>query len=219
MHKHTHQLGCENVQHMEHACLIIAWALQFKNMSRTSFWPIKKCSYWQLYIYTYIYIYVGSAAALSWHCSDKLYHLGNHYVNNRIRQIALDLVWWPRGIMAFMRAFRNLQGKFSTAIAMFNFQPRFVVSASTTESLFSTLNCDWNFQPRFGFSMLKCDSNFQPRFSFSMLNCDSNFQPRLSFSMLKCDCNFQPRFNFSMLKCDCNFQPQFDAVAVTAAYY
>ena len=75
----------------------------------------------------------------------------------------------------------------STAIQLF------VISASTTQSLFSTLNCGSNFQPRFSFSTLKCDSNFQPRFSFSTLKCDSNFQPRFSFSTLKCECNFQLR--------------------------
>ena len=95
------------------------------------------------------------------------------------------LLRWPRGIMGFTRAFRNLQGKFfdydcnvqlSTAIQLF------VISASTTQSLFSTLNCGSNFQPRFSFSTLSCDSNFQPRFSFSTLKCDCNFQLRLQLS-------------------------------------
>ena len=102
--------------------------------------------------------------------------------------------------MGFTRAFRNLQGKFfdydcnvqlSTAIQLF------VISASTTQSLFSTLNCGSNFQPRFSFSTLSCDSNFQPRSRFSTLSCDSNFQPRFSFSTLKCDCNFQLRLQLS----------------------
>ena len=79
----------------------------------------------------------------------------------------------------------------STAIQLF------VISASTTQSLFSTLNCGCNFQPRFSFSTLSCDSNFQPRFSFSTLKCDSNFQPRFSFSTLKCECNFQLRLELS----------------------
>ena len=94
-------------------------------------------------------------------------------------------LWWPRGIMGFTRSFRNLQGKFfdydcnvqlSTAIQLF------VISASTTQSLFSTLNCGSNFQPRSRFSTLSCDSNFQPRFSFSTLKWDCNFQLRLQLS-------------------------------------
>ena len=117
--------------------------------------------------------------------------------------------------MGFTRAFRNLQGEFfdcdcnvqlSTAIQLF------VISASTTQSLFSTLNCGSNFQPRFSFSTLSCDSNFQPRFSFSTLKCDCNFQLRLQLSSAiqlfnaQCDCNFQPRFDFSTHNCDSNFQ-------------
>ena len=92
---------------------------------------------------------------------------------------------WPRGIMGFTRAFRNLQGKFSTAIATFNFQPRFNFSLfqlPQRNRYFQTLNCGSNFQPRFSFSTLICDSNFQPRFSFSTLKCECNFQLRLELS-------------------------------------
>ena len=113
-------------------------------------------------------------------------------------------LWWPRG---FHARFSKFTGKIfdcdcnvqlSTAIQLF------VISASTTQSLFSTLNCGSNFQPRFSFSTLSCDSKFQPRSRFSTLSCDSNFHPRSRFSTLSCDSNFQPRFSFS--KCDCNFQ-------------
>ena len=119
------------------------------------------------------------------------------------------LLRWPRGIMGFRRAFRNLQGKifdYDCNVQLSTTIQLFVISASTTQSLFSTLNCGSNFQPRFSFSTLSCDSNFQPRSRFSTLSCDSNFQPRSRFSTLSCDSNFQPRFSFSTLKCDCNFQ-------------
>ena len=94
----------------------------------------------------------------------------------------------------------------STAIQLF------VISASTTQSLFSTLNCGSNFQPQFSFSTLSCDSNAQLRFQLSTAIQFFNAQVRLQlstaiqFSTLKCDSNFQPRFSFSTLKCDCNFQ-------------
>ena len=114
-----------------------------------------------------------------------------------------SLLRWPRGIMGFMRAFRNLQEKFSTAIATFNFQPRFVISASNSNRLFhrlttiSTFNRDSVFQRSTAIATSNRDSNFQPRFDFLTLNCDSSFQPRFKFSTLNCDCNFQPRFRFS----------------------
>ena len=114
-----------------------------------------------------------------------------------------SMLWWLRGIMDFTRAFRNLQWKFSTAITTFNFQPRFVISASNSNRLFhrlttiSTFNRDSVFQRSTAIATSNRDSNFQPRFDFSTLNCDSSFQPRFKFSTLNCDCNFQPRFQLS----------------------
>ena len=112
---------------------------------------------------------------------------------------------WPRGIMGFMRAFLNLQEKFSTAIATFNFQKRFNFSTAIRyfsfqqQSPFSTSNYDFNFQPRFSFSTLNCNCNFQPRFSFSTLNCDCNFQPRFRLPTAI------PTFKFQMLSTICIF--------------
>ena len=40
------------------------------------------------------------------------------------------VLWWSRGILGFTCAFRNLQGKFSTVIATFNFQPQFNFSTA-----------------------------------------------------------------------------------------
>ena len=98
----------------------------------------------------------------------------------------------------------------STAIQLF------VISASTTQSLFSTLNCGSNFQPRFSFQRSAAiptfnrDSVFQRSSAIPTFNHDSVFQLSSANVTFNCDWNSQPRFNFSTLKCDCNFQPRFD---------
>ena len=137
---------------------------------------------------------------------------------------------WPRGIMGFTRAFRNLQGKFATAIATFNFQPRFnfslfqllqhnryfqrstAVPTFNRDSVFQrsaaipTFNRDSVFQRSSAIPTFNHASVFQLSSANATFNCDWNSQPRFNFSTLKCDCNFQPRFDFSTLNCDSNFQ-------------
>ena len=134
------------------------------------------------------------------------------------------------GYNGFTCAFQNLRKKFSTAIATFNFQPWFVISASkhataifnvllqfqpsTGDSVFQhstvipTVNCDWNFQLWLQFST-----------AIAMFNCDCNVQLRLQFSTaittFNCDCNVQLRFQFSTviatLNCNCNSQLWFNS--------
>ena len=129
-----------------------------------------------------------------------------HCVKTKIR--------WPRGIMGFTHAFRNLQGKFSTAIATLNFQPRFnfslfqlprrnryfqrstAVATFNRDSVFQrsaaipTFNRDPDFQRSAAIPTFNRDSVFQLSTAIGTLNRDSTFQ-RSS------DCNFQPRFGFS----------------------
>ena len=113
--------------------------------------------------------------------------------------------------MGFTRAFRNLQEKFSTAIATFNFQPRFVISASNSNRPFhrlttiSIFNRDSVFQRSTAIATSNRDSTFQrstaiPAFNRLQLptaiptsNRDSNFQLR-----------FQLGFAFSTSNCSCD---------------
>ena len=173
-----------------------------------------------------------------WNPTNTIYSHSNnihqqscwHWVRHGV---SIGLVRWPRGIMGFNRVFWNFQGNFrlqlqrSTSNRDSTFQHRFVISASTAQSLFSTLNCDWNFQPRFRFSTLNCDSNFQPRFRFATLNCDSNSQLRLQLSTaiatLNRDSHFQrstaiPTFNRDSVfqRSTANFQLQLHVVNTNA---
>ena len=101
-------------------------------------------------------------------------------------------LWWPRGIMGFTRAFRNLQGKFSTVIATFNFQKRFNFSTAiqffnaqlrlqlSTAIQFFNAQLRLHFQPRFNFQRSTAIPTFSPTIPTS--NRDSNFQPRFQLS-------------------------------------
>ena len=112
--------------------------------------------------------------------------------------------------MGFTCAFWNLQGKFSTAcdcnVQLSTAIQLFIISASTTQSLFSALNRDSVFQRSAAIPTFNRDSVFQRSSAIATFNCDCNSQARFNFSTLKCDCNFQPRFDFSTLNCDSNFQ-------------
>ena len=91
----------------------------------------------------------------------------------------------------------------STAIQLF------IISASTTQSLFSALNCDSVFQRSAAIATFNRDSVFQRSAAIATFNRDSVFQRSAAIPTFNRDCNSQPRFNFSTLKCDCNFQPRF----------
>ena len=114
-----------------------------------------------------------------------------------------SLLRWPRGIMGFMRAFRNLQEKFSTAIATFNFQPRFVISASNSNRLFhrlttiSTFNRDSVFQRSTAIATFNCNSSFQRSTVIPAFNRDSTFQGSTAIATSNRDSNLQPRFQLS----------------------
>ena len=136
-----------------------------------------------------------------------------------------SLLRWPRGITGFTRSFQNLRGEFSTAIATFNFQPRFN---------FSTAICYFSFQPAtaiFNVLLLQLstgDSVFQRSIVIpATFNCDCNFQLRLQLSTviaaLNCDSTFQRstaipissrNSTFQHFNCDSNFQLQF-AISVS----
>ena len=144
-------------------------------------------------------------------------NMPTQYVVSTARDWAVRCTW-PRGITGFTCAFQNLQGKFSTVIATFNFQPWFVISASNTQPLFSTTISTFNWQ--FSLSTLNCDSNCQLRLKFSTVistfNCDYNFKLRLQLSTVIQLFNAQLRFqflnvirHFSIFNCDSNFQPRF----------
>ena len=113
------------------------------------------------------------------------------------------IIRWLRGIMGFTHAFRNLQGKFLTAIATFNFQPRF------NFSLFQLPQRNRYFQRSTAVVTFNRDSVFQRPAAIPTFNRDSVFQRSSAIATFNCDCNSQARFNFSTLKCDCNFQPRF----------
>ena len=104
------------------------------------------------------------------------------------------LVRWPKSITVSSALFKIYRGNFrlwlqrSTFNCDSTFQQWFVISASNTQSQFSTSNYNCNF---------KCDNNSQPWFNFSTLNCDCNFQPKFVFWTLNCKSNFQPRFDNS----------------------
>ena len=120
--------------------------------------------------------------------------------------------------MGFTHAFRNLQGKFSTAIATFNFQPRFNFSLFQLpqrnryfqrSTAVPTFNRDSVFQRSAAIPTFNRDPDFQRSAAIPTFNRDSVFQRSSAIATFNCDCNSQARFNFSTLKCDCNFQPRF----------
>ena len=114
-----------------------------------------------------------------------------------------SLLRWPRGIMGFMRTFRNLQEKFSTAIATCNFQPRFVISASNSNRLFhrlttiSTFNRNSVFQRSTAIATFNCNSTFQRSTVIPAFNRDSTFQGSTAIATSNRDSNLQPRFQLS----------------------
>ena len=103
----------------------------------------------------------------------------------RVWFIVCSRIRWPRGIMGFMHAFWNLQGKFSTAIAMFNFQPQF--SSSTVIRYFSFHNAIviFNAQLRLKLSTGIQFFNVQLRFQLSTAIQLFNFQPRFDYLHIK----------------------------------
>ena len=72
--------------------------------------------------------------------------------------------------MGFTRTFQNLQGKFSTAIATFNFQPRF------NFSLFQLPQRNRYFQRSTAVPTFNRDSVFQRSAAIPTFNRDSVFQ-------------------------------------------
>ena len=149
------------------------------------------------------------------------------YIASPTSPLYVSKLRWPWGIMGFTCAFWNLQGKFSTAIATLNFQPRFnfllfqlpqrnrYFQRSTAIQFFnaqlrfqlSTAIQFFNAQLRFQLSTAIQFFNAQLRFQLSTAIRFFNAQLRLQLSTAIAT---QPRFNFSTLKCDCNFQPRFD---------
>ena len=68
--------------------------------------------------------------------------------------------------MGFTRAFRNLQGKFSTAIATFHFQPRFNFSLFLLHNAIVIFNAQLRFQLSTAIQFFNAQLRFQVRFAF-----------------------------------------------------
>ena len=94
-------------------------------------------------------------------------------------------VRWPRGIMGFTRAFRNLQRKFSTAITTFNFQPRF------NFSLFQLPQRNRYFQRSTAVATFNRDSVYQRSAAIPTFNRDSVFQRSSAIPTFNHDSVFQ----------------------------
>ena len=105
---------------------------------------------------------------------------------------------WPRGIMGFTRAFRNLQGKFSTAIATFNFQPRF------NFSLFQLPQRNRYFQRSTAVPTFNRDSVFQRSSAIPTFNRDSVFQRSSAIPTFNHDSVFQLSSVNATFNCDWN---------------
>ena len=101
----------------------------------------------------------GARGCLFWHATWRARRFNGSQL--------FRTLWWPRGIMAFTRAFRNLQGKFSTAIATFNFQPRFNFSTAIRCFSFHNRVVIFNAQLRFQLSTAIQIFNAQLRFQLS----------------------------------------------------
>ena len=107
----------------------------------------------------------------------------------------------------------------STAIQLF------IISASTTQSLISALNCDSVFQRSAAIPTFNRDSVFQRSAAIATFNRDSVFQRSAAIPTFNRDSVFQrsaaiPTFNrdsvfqrstaIATFNCDCNSQPRFN---------
>ena len=124
--------------------------------------------------------------------------------------------------MAFTRAFRNLQGKFSTAIATFNFQPRFNFSTAIRCFSFHNRVVIFNAQLRLKLSIAIRIFNAQLRLKLStairIFNAQLRFQLSTAIRFFNAQLRFQLSTAIRFFNAQLRFQlsTAFDAVAVTA---
>ena len=87
--------------------------------------------------------------------------------------------------MGLMRAFRNLQGKFSNAIAMLNFQPQF--NFSTGDLLFQLPQHNRYFHYSTAIATSNRNSTFRHSTAIPTFKCSLHFQhPALAVTAVYC---------------------------------